>query len=89
LHEYAHPWIDEYLDEATQAEFLDLVDLPRWRDSQDSPDDRGVERAANAIMLGLIDDASGLAVARDISCEQSEEAFRLLTGTDPIAACES
>jgi hypothetical protein len=89
LHEYAHPWIDEHLDEATQAEFLDLVDLPRWRDDQDPPRDRGVERAANAIMLGLIDDASGLAVARDIGCEQREEAFRLLTGTDPIALCES
>jgi hypothetical protein len=84
----AHAWIDEYVDEETQDEFLDLVDLPRWRDPQDPPEDRGLERAADTMMLGLIDEVGNLAIARDIPCDVREEGFKLLTGTDPVSSCE-
>jgi hypothetical protein len=87
LHEYSHAWIDENLDEKAQATFLELVGLPRWRDHEDPPEERGVERAANTIMLGLIDDVGGLAIARDIPCEERSAGFRQLTGMAPITRC--
>ena len=87
LHEYAHAWIDQNLDETTQAGFLELVGVPRWRDDQDPPEERGVEWAGDTIMLGLIDEVGNLAIAQEFSCQEREERFRLLTGTDPITPC--
>jgi hypothetical protein len=89
LHEYAHSWMDANVSETTRAEFLDLVAVPRWADLGDPHDDRGVERAADIIALGLIDDFGQLAIVRETTCEVRESAFRLLTGAASISPCES
>jgi hypothetical protein len=41
LHEYAHAWIEENLDEDGQSAFLELVGLPRWRTNRTHPTNEG------------------------------------------------
>jgi hypothetical protein len=68
---------------------MTFTGVDRWNDPADSGMDRGVERAANCIMFGLIEETtpqSGyLGWVGD--CSWRAEAFRLLTGTAPIARC--
>jgi hypothetical protein len=87
LHELAHPWLDEHVDEATRTAFLEFVGLPRWADQNDPWQERGVERAADAIAFGLMDEPVEIAPEIHAECEERTSGFRVLTGTDPIAAC--
>ena len=89
LHELAHPWLDEHTDEATRAAFLELVGLARWADYEDPWEERGEERAADALAFGLMDEPVELAPELHSDCEGRIAGFRILTRTDPIAACES
>lgn len=88
LHEYAHAWMVDNLDEDTQQEFLRFVGLPRWNDRDDDWADRGMERAATAIAFGLFDQPR-YAPHDDTTttCEHSLESFRLLTGKRPLTSC--
>jgi hypothetical protein len=87
LHELAHPWLDGNVDEPIRNRFLDLVGLERWSDPDGPWARRGVERAANTIAFGLIDEPVILRLGFQGTCEQRDEGFRLLTGLDPITRC--
>lgn len=88
LHELAHPWLDEHADETVRAEFLDLVELPRWSDPSDRWDERGVEWAADAIAYGLMDDPVEIAPELATTCDERLAGFRVLTGAEPVAVCD-
>jgi hypothetical protein len=83
LHEYAHAWMNEHLDETTRDEFLRFAGLARWNDPGDEWGERGMERAADAIAYGLL----GVPEYRATRCQQSLEGFRLLTERDPLTSC--
>jgi hypothetical protein len=89
LHEYAHPWLNEHVDGATREEFMALVGLERWSDPSDRWIERGVERAANTIMFGLIDETGSRWFPAEIFGQEGYDSrvtgFRLLAGVDPIA----
>lgn len=87
LHELAHPWLDAHTGPATRAEVLALVDLPRWSDPDDPWAERGVERAADAVAYGLMDEPVDIASELGVDCEERLATFRILTGTEPFAAC--
>ena len=87
LHELAHPWLDEYVDEATRATFLEFVGLPRWADQDDPWQERGVERAADMLAFGLMDEPVEIDPEFTRNCEERTAGFRILTRTDPIAVC--
>lgn len=87
LHELAHAWLDDNVDDPTRQRFLELVEMERWSDHDDPWTRRGVERAANTIAYGLIDEPVTLAFSFQGTCEQRDQGFRLLTGIDPVAPC--
>ena len=89
LHELAHPWLDAHVDEPTRDAFLEHVRLPRWADPTDAWWDRGLERAANTLAFGLLDERVNTLPQVDGTCAERDAGFRILTGTDPIAACTS
>lgn len=88
LHELAHPWLEENTDEALRSEFLDSVELPRWRDPLDPWEQRGVERAADAIAFGLMDEPVDIAPMLAATCDERAASFRILTGADPMSSCD-
>lgn len=92
LHEFAHVWIDEHLDDATRDRFMAHVGAVAWTGSDIPWHQRGVELAANAIMYGLMDEADEFVIMdpsydhTDV-CHDRTVNFRLLTGHEPIAPC--
>jgi hypothetical protein len=88
LHEYGHVWIDENLDDTTRSKFLELIDVPHWTDPDIPHTQQGVEYAANTLVYGLLDVDIPVLVATDWTCAQREQAFQLLTSTDPISNCQ-
>lgn len=83
LHEYAHAWMRDNLDEDTRQEFLQFSGLARWDDDNDDWADKGMEQAANAIAYGLLEEPR----YRGATCEQSLAGYRLLTGQEPLTSC--
>lgn len=88
LHEFAHPWLAERTDDAVRSEFLDLVELPRWWDRADPWEQRGVERAADAIAYGLMGDPVEIDPEFGATCEERIAGFRVLTGVEPVTICD-
>ena len=86
LHEYAHAWIAQNVTESTREAFMGLAGVSRWQDFDDEWDQRGVERAANTIMLGLLDKPLPM---EPRACEVLAVKFRLLTGAAPPAPCSA
>ncbi|HEX6300333.1 MAG TPA: hypothetical protein VF148_07715 [Acidimicrobiia bacterium] len=85
LHELAHAWISDYVDDDTRTTFLTQEGLSRWHDPEEAWEDRGSERAANTLMFGLMDETGIYGPAGPGQCEAWGPGFRLLTGVDPIA----
>lgn len=84
LHELAHVWMWENLDQPTQQRFIDRFDLPTW-DVTDVPrDKRGIEQAADVIAWGLADEPSRNSLLANRSCADRAEAFKLLTNAAPL-----
>lgn len=54
LHELAHIWTDEYVDEATRDAFVELRGAKSWATEGDWPE-RGFEHASEIIMWALLD----------------------------------
>lgn len=89
LHELAHVWMLDHLDDQTRGRFLDRTDLTVWRGSGETAwRERGVEHAAFTIAWGL----AGTGDARypllpPPACEELAGRFELLTGRSPITRC--
>ncbi len=87
LHELAHPWLHESVDEPTRAAFLEAVGLDNWSDPGDRWLERGVERAADTLAYGLAGEPVTLVPEIHGDCEDRDAGFRILTETDPLAPC--
>jgi hypothetical protein len=84
LHEMAHVWLTENLDEETRQAFLELRGLEQWTHRDLDWVERGVEHAAEIIAWGLMDESVPVPRLPDLNCDTLAEGFRLLTGVDPL-----
>lgn len=84
LHELAHAWMWQNLTEPVQRQFLARMDLPTWDDTTLPWEQRGTEHAATVIAWGLADEPLQNHLLASRSCADLAEAFRLLTGADPL-----
>ena len=89
LHEFAHVWMYDQLDDSTRRVFLQRVGLDVWRSVEVFWPERGVEVAAETMAWGLAGD--GLAeylVQPPPSCEELTARYELLTGQAPLTTCD-
>ncbi len=84
LHELAHVWMAEHVDQAIIAEFLRVSGQATWADRDEPWKDRGVELAAETIAWALMDEpAPTSASLGQRTCDQRAALFQTLTGTSP------
>ncbi|MCP5028657.1 MAG: hypothetical protein GY929_20475 [Actinomycetia bacterium] len=88
LHELAHAWLRDNLDQETREAFVAVSPVENWYENGGAWDQQGVEHAAETIMWGLIDERLPLSRLADPQCADIETRFRLLTGVDPLIPCE-
>lgn len=93
VHELAHAWAEENLDDARRQAFVDFTGSASWRDVAHGWNDRGTERAADLITWALLDPAVLFVEFDDTKCHTWAPAFELLTGVGAPApltdACET
>ncbi len=88
LHEIAHVWMLDHLDDSIRTEFLDRSGLEIWRGSEADWHERGVEHAAFTIAWGLTGTEDATYPIRPTpDCDELAERFELLTGHAPITRC--
>ena len=81
LHEIAHIWAADALDQATRASFLALRGLETWG-SRDVPwHERGTEQAAEIMTWALMDQELLMATLADHDPANLAASYKLLTGT--------
>jgi hypothetical protein len=80
LHELAHVWLFERVDTSTQRDFVDFVGADAWNDPDDEWIDRGIERAASAIAVGIAGDLGADGCTDTRYCDVLPGSFELLTG---------
>lgn len=89
LHELAHAWTLDHVSRGLEGRFLDLVGLDVWQQDDLPWSEQGVEYSAEVIAWGLLDRPSRMARIGSPDCGDLADAFRLLTGTEPLQVCES
>jgi len=88
LHELAHVWMYDHLDELDQRIFLARVGLDTWRDANVFWPERGIEVAAETIAWGLAGNQRAEYLIRPVpDCEELAARYVLLTGQDPLTTC--
>lgn len=88
LHEFAHVWMYDHLDEATSLAFLDRVGLDVWRSADVFWPERGVEVAAETMAWGLAGDGlAEYAISRPPACKELTVRYELITGRAPLTTC--
>lgn len=87
LHEVAHVWIGQHLDATTRDRFVEHVGMTSWDDPSCAWDQRGNEWAAETIAWGLIDRVYTPTTLGAPPCKQLVEAFKTLTGVQPLTTC--
>lgn len=84
LHELAHAWMLDHVNNETQTRLLELSDRETWQGVDVPWADRGVEYAADVIAWGLIEGAIEMVRIGSPDCAELSTAFRLLTSTDSL-----
>lgn len=84
LHELAHAWTGEYVDEARNEHLMEWLELPTWNDRDVPWDQRGTEWAASFIAWGLMDEPMPLYELDDPLPDVRFDGFQLLTGHRPL-----
>lgn len=84
LHEMSHAWTDQELDDPARAGFVELRGTPTWGSWDHAWTDRATEHAAVVMAWGLMDVTTNVEPIGDTSTGSLREAFRFLTGADPI-----
>ena len=85
LHELAHAWILDYVDQDTVDGILALSGRTAWDDPEVPWIERGVEYAADVIAWGLIDETLPMVRLGAPPCMELAAAFTQLTGP-PLAS---
>lgn len=88
LHELAHVWMLDHLEEDARSTFMRRSGLAEWYADDVDWHRRGVEHAASTIAWGV----AGAERARYLvvpapECAELATRFRLLTGIDPVTSC--
>lgn len=83
LHELAHAWMLDHLDEAGQRRVLEQLGLSTWEDTSVPWHRRGVEYSAEVLAWGLLDEPVPMVRVGDPPCPQLRDVFVLLTGDVP------
>jgi len=83
LHELAHAWIGEHIDDEQRDAFMSLRRVERWNSADDVWEDRGTEHAAEIIAWGLMDDRISLARFSPSGVEELAVAYEFLTSLPP------
>ncbi len=86
LHELAHVWMLDHVDDETRAQVLERTGRRRWQDDTGPWSERGVEYSADVIAWGLLDDAAPMVRIGNPTCDELTASFKLLTATDPLRA---
>lgn len=81
LHELGHAWLIDNVDDQIQAEFLAVHGLSFWRDAAAPWHQRGVERAAETIAWGMLEERIELVRISNPPCTDIATGYELLTGT--------
>lgn len=87
LHEIAHAWVSEHIDDSGRQSFLQLRGLDSWNDGSVLWEERGTEQAAMIIAWGLGEDC---AIPEDLAGDDTSTlatGFQFLTGRQPV--CET
>lgn len=84
LHELAHVWVDQYVDERRREYFGEWLEVPTWADRSFDWDQRGGEWAASLVAWGLMDTPMPLFELGEPPIELRIEGFQLLTGRAPL-----
>jgi ketosteroid isomerase-like protein len=87
LHELAHVWLVENLDEEKQVSFMEATGAVTWRDEEVPWHMRGAERAAETMAWGLMDEPVQIIRLESPPCEIAAAGFGLLTGEQPLVEC--
>jgi hypothetical protein len=85
LHELAHAWILDNVEQDTVNGILTLSGRTAWDDPEVPWNERGVEYAADVIAWGLIDKTLPMVRLGDPPCTELAAAFTRLTGA-PLAS---
>lgn len=84
VHELAHAWAHENLDDEHEHELVEHRGLDSWNDRDAAWETRGTEHAAEIITWGIIDQRMRVDSRIDgTSVEELTEAYELLTGMAP------
>jgi hypothetical protein len=90
LHELAHVWMYDHLDDEGRRAFLDRVGLDAWRDADTFWPERGVEVAAETMAWGLAGaEMAEYLITPPPDCAELTERYVMLTGQEPLTACDS
>jgi len=81
LHELAHAWAHEHLDEATRDAYVAAQGLESWHDPQTDWGARGSEHAADVVAWALLEGPIAMPLP-DGPITEANDAFRSLTGFD-------
>jgi len=81
LHEIAHAWTHENLSPTRRAEYVAAGGFDSWDDADTSWLDKGSENAADTIAWALLERPIKM-LTPDGPIAQTNEAYRLLTGSD-------
>lgn len=88
LHELAHVWMYDHLDDATRAEFVERTGLDVWRSSDVPWGERGVESAAETIAWGLAGDEHAMyEISPRPDCDELVARYQMLTERTPLTTC--
>ena len=79
LHEMSHVWLDQHVEDATEAKFLVLRDLSSWDAASDPWRLRGCEQAAEIVSWALGERILTPQI-NDDDPDRIDEAYRVLTG---------
>ena len=85
LHELAHLWMHENLNETTRGRFTEHVGLDAWSDRGVEWPERAAEHAAEIIAWGLMDEPMQMVRIGDPAQDALQAGYRLLTGRDAPA----
>jgi hypothetical protein len=89
LHELAHVWMYDNLDDDTRAALIERAGLEMWR-GEGAWGELGVEHAAETIAWGVAGSESARCdLVPTPSCTELTERYELLTGLSPATSCES
>jgi hypothetical protein len=87
LHELAHAWDHANLTDDDRNRILPILGSVDWYATDISWEHRGVERLAETLVWGLLDQTRR-PLKIDASCNETHENFRSITGKHPLGPIE-